>query len=295
MKKTKAALREELDRLGLEWYHCPPEDDAVRKSLEWKIFENVYALFQPPEGHPDHQIITEAISVIYQKDMLRFDPAKNASLSAFIGGRVKRRGIDIDREDRGLKREEAEDPVTGEKKARWVDPFVRAAEEDDPLEAVSTGLRDRPEAGVELDATAAVLIKAMLQMPFFLNGQANNSTRHNYFRLFFTEGVVSAIHCAETEASFTRHERDLFQAMKVEFLDFFMARQCRDVPAIRSSALKPYGSLVDNKPMDEEPPQPLPYDVYISYLDRVEGYRATPSSISPKKQAYKQFLKRVLN
>ena len=289
MKKTKAELRENLDWLGLEWYRCPPEDDAVRKSLEWKIFEDVYALFQPPESHPDFQKITEAISKMYLEDMRRFDPSQNVSLSAFFGGRLKLRGIDIEREDKGLKPEKAEDPVTGTKKAVRVDKNVQSEEVWQTL-----SVPDTTEDLVNVDAIACKLVSAMLDLPNRLEGRKNNPVRRNYFRLFFTDGVADGICSNETADAFRSQERDLFQVIKTPFLDYFMARECRNVDEIKMTGLKPYGQMVPGRPMDQEPKQPLPLDVYTAYLRQIEMYKADQQAVSMQRTAYYKFLRSCL-
>ena len=289
MKKTNAELREELDRLGLEWYHCPLEDDAVRKSLEWKIFEDVYLLFQPPVSHPDHQKITEAISEMYLMDMRRFDAEKNTSLSAFFGGRLKQRGIDIDRQDKGLKREEAEDPVTGEKKSKWVDKAVRS---DEVWQTMS--VPDAVADLVNLDDVACKLVTAMLDLPNRLEGRKNNPIRCNYYRLFFTDGVTAGICSDETADAFRRRERDLFQVIKTQFLDYFMVQECRTVDEIKNTRLKPYGQMVLGRPIDEEPKQPLPLDIYVTYLTQVEAYKADQQAVSMQRTDYYEFLRSCL-
>lgn len=315
MKKEKEKLREELDQLGLEWYHCPPEDDAVRKKLEWKIFEDVYLLFQPPDYHPDHQKITEAISEMYLKDMRRFDAEKNASLSAFFGGRLRLRGFDIDREDKGLKREEVEDPDgglkhekgedpdgglkhekgkipdTGKKKSKWVNPTVQT-DSDDGWPTIS--VPDPTGILIDLDDIACKLVAAMLDLSNRLEGRKNNPIRRNYYRLFFTDSVTAGIDSDETATAFRNWERDLFQVMKTQFLDYFMVRECRTVDAIKNTRLKPYGQMVPGRSMDGEPKQPLPLDVYVAYLTKNEEYKANEQAVSMQRTDYYEFLRSCL-
>lgn len=289
MKKTKEELRVDLDQLGLEWYHCPSEDDAVRKSLEWKIFEDIYALFQPPEDHPAHQKITEAISEMYLEDMRRFDARKNASLSVFFSSRLERRGIDIEREDKGLKREEAKDPVTGKRETKWVDKSVRS---DEVWSTIS--VPDATEDLVNVDATASKLVSAMLNLPGRLEGRKNNPVRRNYYRLFFTDSVTAGINSDESADAFRRWERDLFRMIKIRFLDYLMTRECRNVDAIKNTRLKPYGQMVSGRPMDKEPKQPLPLDVYVAYIAQNEKYKANEQAVSMQRTSYYEFLRSCL-
>ena len=77
------------------------------------------------------------------------------------------------------------------------------------------------------------------------------------------------------------------------FLDFFMARECRSVHEIYVGQLKPYGVLVEGKPM-HEPKQPLPNDVYLVYLDRLEHRQVKASALSNQRTAYLSFLREQL-
>lgn len=94
----------------------------------------------------------------------------------------------------------------------------------------------------------------------------------------------------ELFACMTFGTKPLSQAMKVEFLDFFMAELCRGVDEIADSPLKPYGELVEGRG-PEETRLPLPGDVYISYLGRREGVRVGPSAVSQQRTAYVQTVK----
>ena len=133
----------------------------------------------------------------------------------------------------------------------------------------------------------------MLELPERLHGRANNPTRHNYFRMFFTNDIVTYLQSGPSVKEFQRRERDLFATMKLDFLDFFMREECRTVPAVSCCPLKLYGELVEGKAM-EEAELPLHSDVYISYLDRVEHTKVGHSAVSQQRTAYKDELRKWL-
>lgn len=125
-----------------------------------------------------------------------------------------------------------------------------------------------------LDERAYECLSLMLDLPNKLQGKANNPEKINYYRMFFTDGVTDYVRSSGGQVFFA-HEADLFQAAKLPFLDFFLDRVCRTVPRLASSETRPYGQLVEGRP-DEPVEQPLPQDVYRSYLAREEGRRAGP-------------------
>ena len=135
------------------------------------------------------------------------------------------------------------------------------------------------------------LMTLALNFPQRLNGRASNAARINYFRMFFTDNVVDILHRYD-RAIFEAHERELFSgALKIAFLDFFMAERCRRVRELQFCPLKPYGEMVEGRPM-EEPGQPLPNDVYITYLNTMENRNIkSAGTISGQRTAYEEFVR----
>ena len=81
-----------------------------------------------------------------------------------------------------------------------------------------------------------------------------------------TDKLVEILHGDHDSGPFEAHERELFEsAVKTEFLDYFMTRNCRRVLTLRDCPVKPYGDLVDGRPM-KHPGHPLPNDVYLTYI-----------------------------
>ena len=137
------------------------------------------------------------------------------------------------------------------------------------------------------------LISLILVLPERLNGQARNQTRINYFRMFFTDSMVDILH-TEGEMIRISHERDLFDAMNLSFLDFFMEEPCRTAREIIRTNLKLYGQMVKGRPMNT-PEQPLPNDVYMQYMQDVEGTKLkSASAITNQRMAYRAFLEENL-
>ena len=149
------------------------------------------------------------------------------------------------------------------------------------------------QENLEVESRAWELITLILLLPQRLTGQANNANRINYYRMFFTDGTVAALFSVG-DRPYRTHERDLFAAMKLPFLDFFLEDVCRSVDAILSSDLKAYGRMVEGRPM-EPPGQPLPNDVYLEYLNaKEEAGVKSASAISNQRAAYYKFLKENL-
>jgi len=289
--RNQRELWDEVDRLGEELANCGPEDDGVRRRLVNDIFQLVYeAVYKKDES--------DAIGTFFLKDWHKFDPTKGQRLSTFIKDRLAFRAKDNMHLDRGDRYISENPPETGKTKRRWRNSKADGRTEDGEEKSLVDGLPGRPGGDpygvVLLDLMACELLAAMLELSQRLEGRANNPVRRHYYRLFFTDNVVSILHSVETPEGYVRRERDLFRAMSETFRDYFMLRPCRSVEEIQHTGLKPYGLLVEGRPMDQEPKQPLPEDVYVTYLDRVEHYQANTSAVSQQFTKYKKFVHQVL-
>ena len=76
--------------------------------------------------------------------------------------------------------------------------------------------------------------------------------------------MVLSVHTMEMEYLHKR-QRDIFEAMCIPFLDFFMRDICRSLEEILASDLKLHGEMVEGRAM-KRPEQPLPNDVYRQYM-----------------------------
>ena len=260
--------RERLNQLGEKWYHMPEQgNEAARLVLCEKIFVLAYQLF-PWQS--------DAMGLFFEKDWDKYDPGKG-DLYGFMSFRLKMRMKDLGRQDTSDV-DSIDAPVGGE--------------DGIPLENTVPGDADVDDSRLMIDERVLEMITLMLDLKDRLGGRAGNPTRINYFRLFFTDGVVDAIHSQGAEA-FARRERDLFRAIKVTFLNYFMRSPCGSVKNILNTGLKLYGQMVEGRPM-ELPEHPLPNDVYTTYLAQVEHYTVTEPAVSQQKTAYRAFMREQL-
>lgn len=287
-KGKQTSLWNKLERLCLAWRELGPDSDAVRSSLNLELTATLMELFP-------HQDALDALGAFWLADLDRYDPEKG-DFRGYMLDRLGLRERDMQRKDTEIRRETREE--NGKKRQQW----VRAGSLDAPVgegqeETIGSRLADGSAASgqenLEVESRAWELITLILLLPQRLTGQANNASRINYYRMFFTDGTVAALFSVG-DRPYRSHERDLFAAMKVSFLDFFMEDACRSVDAILSSDLKAYGKMVSGRPM-EPPGQPLPNDVYLEYLNAKEetGVKSV-STISNQRSAYYKFLKENL-
>ena len=116
-----------------------------------------------------------------------------------------------------------------------------------------------------------------------------------YCRMYFTDYCVSVCHSEQELPMKTRHERELFETMRLPFLDFFMREKCRTIEKLRRTRLKDHGEMVPGKKMEPPKKSPLPLDVYLAYLNRIEGKEIKAvSTVSDPIKKYKNMLHLLL-
>lgn len=279
--RNREARWAELDELAEEWYHLPPGNEAVRQRKEEQLFAGALELLPPR--------LADALGRFWLKDWRRFDP-KKGTFSGYVYRRLNFRREDIRREDLDLKRQELADPETGKVKKRHV---RRNTSLNTPIGTQKEGegavLADALPDPVKVhDRVAAGVL--LLALALKLQARLSTSTAgpRRYFPLFFTDGVTCLIRDEGTFELNAREEREIFASMRLPFLDFFTQRECRTLAALAQTPVKPYGALVEKRPM-EELDLPLPADVFTAYLKKVEHYSASASALSQQRKAYKKF------
>lgn len=284
-KETKDALWERLEAIVIQWKALGEGDDAVRLKLNVEMSEILGKLY------PWDNAKWANIGAFWRADMPKFDPAEG-TFRSFMEARLELRKQDAKRKESGMHRKTVIE--NGEKVQKWVqDESLNAPASPDgedtreKIDELSDSAAPSPQARVDAREMAGALISLILDLPTKLRGQANNPARVRYYRMFFTDEATDII-ARGGGAFFLRHERDLFRAMYLAFLDFFMAASCRTVAAVERAHLKPYGEMVPGRPM-EEATQPLPIDVYTQYL-RTEGVELrSDATISNQRDAYRTF------
>lgn len=284
-KETKDALWERLEALVIQWKALGEGDDAVRLKLNVEMSEILGKLY------PWDNAKWANIGAFWRADMPKFDPAEG-TFRSFMEARLELRKQDAKRKESGMHRKTVIE--NGEKVQKWVqDESLNAPASPDgedtreKIDELSDSAAPSPQARVDAREMAGALISLILDLPTKLRGQANNPARVRYYRMFFTDEATDII-ARGGGAFFLRHERDLFRAMYLAFLDFFMDASCRTVAAVERAHLKPYGEMVPGRPM-EETTQPLPIDVYTQYL-RTEGVELrSDATISNQRDAYRTF------
>ena len=297
MANNRSEVIDKLDRLGEEW--CAGQgsmsaDQRIRMAEE--VFLTIDKLL-PPDSRS-----REALSGFFISDWPKFS-AEKGKLSVFLASRLKLRLRDLDHWERGDRRLTVHDPDTGKEKRKWTtgkDSLDRSIDPEDPdsgtlmdlaaYDSAAAGT-DAPDRDLQLDTIMLQVIPLILELHQRLKGRANNPQRIRYYRMFFTDSSVDIMQNHERIQAYIAHERDLFQAMYLGFLDYFMKDRCRTVREVCKSSVKLLGELIPGAEM-KNAGHPLPSDVYLNYLKTVEGIdTGTRSMVSENRNHYRDFLR----
>lgn len=275
---AKKASKEMLDKLGVEYGALRgPGNEAALQKKTVEIWTLVYQIYTSARQQ-------EVLADIFLNEWAQYDPQKS-KLSSYFDFRVDHRQKDAYRAEAAKTKHLApEVPGSGDEEPTE----LRIERVGDTGAAVGADLEDLEQT----DATLLNWIGIILHLPEKLRGRANNPKRQKYFCMFFTDQVTEYIRRDEagTYARCRKHERDIMQAIRKPFMDYYLVEDCSTVNEIACSHLKKHGEMVENQPM-EEVRQPLPYDIYCAYLKRVENETVTPPALSMQLTAYREFMK----
>ncbi len=280
----------QLDGLGEEWCSLQGEgNEAARAAVQERVFILAYQLFAKQ---------ADALGKFFLGDWQHFD-AQKGSLSKFIRYRLDRRMMDMENEDQQRMPADVYDEMQ-DRVVRKEVPLESVnrpiGEEGQTLEDILEEDSAPMEDSYVVDDAICELIVLVLNLQHQLSGRANNPTRIQYFRMFFTANVTGYLLEEGVPGVLARREQDVLHALDLHFLDYVMAELCRSLIAIAMSRLKHYGELVDGRPMEEETPLPIPLDVYQTYSLRHDGKKVGVSAISMQWKAYRLFLRsRILD
>lgn len=148
----------------------------------------------------------------------------------------------------------------------------------------------QPEGTMDIDGRLAELTAAIM---VFLHkkDREHNDARKMWFRIFYTEDMTLAM--KELALRFL-HEREVFSAMDVEYLDYYMAAPCRTGKEVMGTPLRPYCEVVPARRDTDPVPLPIPGDVSLCFLKACRGISAGGTARSNQIGFYTQ-LKKTLS
>lgn len=246
-----------LNQTVLEWYELTSGEDAARRdALKVHILTLILELYD--DG-------TEKVFDLFEETLSHFDPNKGRKFSHYFKFIKSRRSKDF------------KDIADREQQVDSLDTIYEDGQGSlgEQIAGRETG---NPEVLLELSDPILEWTSMVLNFADRHQGQASNETRRNWYRIFYTEDLT---HAAKIAPIRFLHERDMFQALKQTYLDYYMERACHTLREIVETPLKPYGEVVPGAVEGEkETKLPLPAAVSLYYLMTIEGKTSGVSSNS---------------
>ena len=219
---------------------------------------------------------SETFLQAFQQALQTYDPGKG-EFSHYLATIKKRRKVDESRKE--SKKTVSLDISISDDNSLTRGDMVEDKRSLDPADQIPL-----------LDSKLADLTAQILNFAERHHGKTANEVRRRWFRMFYTEDMTMA--CKETELAYV-HERDIFAAMELDYLDYYMLRTCRRLPELSVMPLKPYHEIVPAQQSLEEPPIPLPADISIAFWQICKGERKTPAARSQQYKAYRTEVKEL--
>lgn len=157
-------------------------------------------------------------------------------------------------------------------------------------DVVSDRMAEDPGQIGRLEGKLADLTAQILNFSQRHTGRSANETRRSWFRMFYTEDMTLV---AREGVRTLLHERDVFTAMELDYLDYYMTKTCRRMKTLGVTRLKSYHEVVPEREGMEETPVPLPADVSLAFWQYCRGEKKGASARSEQYKAYKQELEQL--
>lgn len=109
-----------------------------------------------------------------------------------------------------------------------------------------------------------------------------NKVKLKWWKLFYTEDLTYILHKSNI---ILQHERDIFEALNVGYLDFYMLINCRTLEEIRITKLKNLAQISGGSEQGEIQ-TPFEAKIMLAYLAKVEGEPPAPGTRSGQHKNY---------
>ena len=268
-KTTPRAEKERrLNELVMRWKTTPSEgNEALRQALWTELFVLFFELYDKKGPLKESQEVLN----VFETTVKHYDPDRGFPYTHYVNRMMKYRWKD----------KTIPDTITihtAEGKAEIPVSYTDMEQADRPIihEGGKTTVRlsmnpAEMETAVLLESLYDDLTALILNFARRHQGKNASPQRLLWYRLFYTEDMT----LSWKERQFRcLHERDVFQALYQPYLDYYMSRPCHSGDEVAATPLKRYGEVVpDCKETErgQETKVPLPADVSLNYLRRVEG------------------------
>ena len=302
-KQAEEKVLKELDKLGLEWYEASQNGNRVEKELlQTEIFTVLFNDFFHEDKRKEdtngkeykENEVLNAVGEFFLCDLDKFKPVideKETRFSSFLLSRLNYSKINIWRKDYEIRKNDDYplrlDEINAKNKESGEGGSV----------LVETGKKNNLKNPMDIyidDESMYEMIMLIAKLQESLKGRQNNATKKNYFRLFSTEHITCALRISPGNSAVKKHERDILDALKKSFLNYYMRTKCHTIEEIECGEMKRRDEVEEGSTDQREVEIPFSNKLYITYLDRIENNKIKDSAISMQHTSYKELLGELL-
>ena len=280
MDEWRKEKENSLNQAALQWKTTPPEgNEAVIESLRQQVFILSFELFDRKFRRTKNGEWVEAdpkvFMTAFEEAIQKYSPDKGKFCNYLSFLLQKREYDQLDSDSRHAPWAES------------LDGLISASEDGGrTLGDLTPAAAGVPDSGIMFEALYVEMAALVLNFARNHTRRQANESRRNWYRIFFTEDMTLTY---KTKSYAFSHERDIFDAMLLPYLDYYMSRPCRTGMEIACTPLRPYGEVVPAREGGgEETKVPLPADVSLAYLSLCEGVSATAGARSNQLKFYRE-------
>lgn len=287
--------KEKLNRLCGEYCSLKQEDAAAKMALKQEIFKTAFELFP---RYADY------FGWFFEEYWKRYDHEKynGNAYNYFLYGLGKSKKKQRDK-DWGVHRRTIKNSETGEKGTiRITNVPIYTENEEGEMEPIDNEGLKTPDGSTEIiendDVEDIIIAHFGLIINFWnhFKGHAANDNKFRWYQIFYTEDTTCAVKKElGVHPRLLKHEREIFQAIRKTYLDFYMKHECRTLDELFNTHLKTIAEILPGHARgNEEIPLPLQAKISVAYLTECEKVKATEGSRSQQHKTYLDTFKTIL-
>ena len=144
---------------------------------------------------------------------------------------------------------------------------------------------DALESRIVIDALKMELTTMILQFADCHTEKETEKKRREWYRMFYTEDIT--LFCKELNGR-SQHQRDIFRAMNLSYLDFYMSDKCYSCREIFETPLRSYADVIPGSLDDREIKVPIQAKISLAYWKTCKDEKVKGSIRSRQYKYYKK-------
>lgn len=306
MDERKTREQDRINKLAKEFYDAKFESNKSKRDIAWA---ELYRIIVYSKDSITHRTLVNylkkyksdetKLSDLFNSLLMDYNPEKNIKFCSYLNIYFNYKLLDEVKKDY-IRRK---DPKTGETKI--IPRIQEQSAEDSDLDIGDTGkFQPSPDEEFEKDRTeknatkqmAIVLMSMIVQFHVHSKGIRDNKQRLSYFRIFFTENLISLIQ--ETGKTVNFNKTEAYDCSDRSFVRFISYTEYKSIDDLAWLKFKRYSEVLEGfKLEDKEISVPCEGKIIQSYRFKtgLDKRKVSESNISQFREKYRAILQELWN